>query len=212
MWKVFLMIFPNSKRINRYRLHIRTCIVFVLVLSWPVYGMTQTGLGTATGGTAKKLHITADKLVSDTNANYIIFSGNVTTVYDDTVILSDQLKVFYQDMTEDQNRMGEENIKKIVATGHVSIRMGDRTAQCDQAVYTAETKTIVLTGEDTRIQSGTDYITGKKITIDRNTGRITVDGSPDKRVNAVFAPQGTKTPEAFNIDEDHDDTGAEKSR
>lgn len=212
MWKVFSVIFQKSKRFHRYHFHIRISIFLILVFSWPVYGMTQADPGSATDGTTNKLRITADRLVSDTETNYIIFSGNVTTVYEDTVILSDQLKVFHQGMAEGQNRMGEENIIKIVATGHVSIRFGDRTALCDQAVYTAETKTIVLTGEDTRIQSGTDYITGKKITIDRNKGRITVDGNSDQRVNAVFAPQSVNTPELSDIKEKHDDTGTEKSR
>jgi lipopolysaccharide export system protein LptA len=208
MWKDFLVIFPKTYRINRFYFNSNAWIILALVWSLSTYTMAQTGPGVDEDIAGKELRITADRLVSDGNANYILFSGNVTTVYEDTMILSDQMKVFYENMEEGQDRMGEENIQKIVATGNVTIRFGDRTALCDQAVYTAKTKTIVLTGEDTRIQSGTDYISGKKITIDQNKDRITVDGSPDKRVNAVFAPKNTETIETGSI-EDHDDTGSE---
>jgi lipopolysaccharide export system protein LptA len=209
MWKDFSVILPGTQRINLIFPNISAWIILALIWSLTTHAMAQTGSGVDADIADKELRITADMLVSDGNANYILFSGNVITIYEDTTIVSDQMKVFYENMKEDQNRMGEENIQKIVATGHVSIRFGDRTARCDQAVYTAKTKTIVLTGEDTRIQSGTDYISGKKITIDQNNDRITVDGSPDKRVNAVFAPQQKTETIDPGGNKDHDDSGSE---
>ncbi|RJP42998.1 MAG: hypothetical protein C4548_07865 [Desulfobacteraceae bacterium] len=209
MWKDFSVILTRTHRINPLFTNISAWIIPVLIWLLSTHAMAESDPGVDAGIAGKELRITADRLVSDGKANYILFSGNVTTIYEDTIILSDQMKVYYENMEQGENRMGEENIQKIVATGHVSIQFGDRTARCDQAVYTAKTKTIVLTGEDTRIQSGTDYISGKKITIDQNNDRITVDGSQEKRVNAIFAPQQkTETIETGDI-EDHDDSGSE---
>jgi lipopolysaccharide export system protein LptA len=202
------LISAKPYRINRSRANVGAWFIIGLMLLWPIHGMTQTNAGEDDGARGKKIHITADKLVSDGNTNYIRFSGTVTTVYDDTTIHSDNMEVFYENMATDSNRMAEENIKKIVASGRVSIRFGERTAYCDQAVYMAATRTIVMTGENTRIQSGNDYITGKKITIDQNKGSATVDGGPDQRVNAVFRTQNTETIAPGTI-EDHDDAGAQ---
>ncbi len=156
----------------------------------------------------KQLHITADKLVSDGIKNYIVFTGDVKAVYDDTTIHADRLEVFYENTSEGADRMAEENIQKIIASDHVTIILGERTAECDRAVYTASDRTLIMTGETTRIQSGDDYISGEKITIDQTKGHITVDSGPGQRVNAVFLPQNAETTES-GIIEDHDDTDAE---
>jgi lipopolysaccharide transport protein LptA len=66
--------------------------------------------------------------------------------------------------------------------------MEGKTATCDQAVYQTATQSLTLTGENTRIQSGDNYITGNTVTIYQETGQIIVDGNDTKRVNAVFQP------------------------
>jgi len=137
----------------------------------------------------KTLHITSDKLISDRNSSNIIFTGNVNADYGGTTITADELNVTYIDDAGHQPRVSEEKIDKIIATGHVTIKFDKKTAYCDRAVYTAKTKTILLTGTDSRIQSGDNYITGDKITIEQSTGQIIVEGKPEKRVNAVFKPE-----------------------
>ena len=97
--------------------------------------------------------------------------------------------MFYLDGSDSQTQLSEEKIDKIVATGHVTIQFDDKTAYCDQAIYTAKTKTILMTGSDARMQSGENYISGDKITFDQFSGQIVVEGNPEKRVNAVFKPE-----------------------
>jgi lipopolysaccharide export system protein LptA len=208
MWKGFSVMSAKPDRNKRAQNRIYRWLVLLLIISWPGSGLALIDSGTEDDIRGRTLHITADKLVSDGSQNYIVFTGDVTAVYDDTTIHAEQLEVFYENTTEGAGRMAEENIQKIIASDRVTILFGDQTAECDRAVYTAADQTIVMTGETTRIQSGDDYISGKKITIDRNKGHIIVDSGPDQRVNAVFMPQSAGTTRSGTV-EDHDDTDAE---
>lgn len=136
----------------------------------------------------KKLHITADSLVASQNNQHIIFSGHVIALYELTTIMSDKLQVYYSDHV-DKEQLNNASVKKIIASGNVQIELEGKTAKCDQAVYLTSTNSLTLTGEETRLQSENSYITGNKIIIYQNTGQIIVDGSDDKRVNAVFQPE-----------------------
>lgn len=144
-----------------------------------------------TAANLTRLHITADSLVANQNARHIIFSGHVIALYDGKKITSDKLQVFYDDQagTVPIDTVDNSGIKKIIASGNVEIMFEDKTGLCDQAVYVAATNSMVLTGKEVRLQSQTSYITGSKITIYQDSGRIIVDGDNGKRVNAVFQPE-----------------------
>jgi lipopolysaccharide export system protein LptA len=172
---------------GRYDFMAVLMIIGLFMLFLPVAATSETlpGLGDSPG---TMLNITSDKLLSDRNSQYVLFSGNVVAVYGDKTISSDTLKVIYLAAPTDQSGLNGGKIDKIIATGNVVIKFDDKTAYCDQAVYTQETQTIQLTGKDARIKSDDNYITGEKITVRQLTGQVTVDGNPEKRVNAVFTP------------------------
>jgi len=136
----------------------------------------------------QKIHITADKLISDSNADYAEFIGNVRATQEDTVITADKLKIFFKKIPHDKKKpaVGEEAINKIVASGNVKIKFDNRVAVTRQAVYNTETGVLVLSGNNSRIVSGNNSISGEKITIYRTTGHINVESSDEKRVEAVF--------------------------
>jgi len=136
----------------------------------------------------EKLHISSDKLVSDTNANYILFSGNVTTTRGKYLITSDYVKILLSSESTDIDELSQDRINTIVANGNVTVQLDNKFAKCDKAVYNTETETIVLTGNDTRIYNESNYITGERITVHLDSEQIVIDGAPDKRVNAVFQP------------------------
>jgi len=170
-----------------------TIVGFVMliigVILVPIQGFGETGGELPSETVNKKLHITSDKLVSNQNELYITFIGHVKAIHGTTTLNSDRLRIFYSKNDSDKKAPGEENIKKIVATGNVTIEMKDGTAECDRAVYLTKTKTITLTGKNTRIRKEKNYITGEKITIHQDTGQIIVDSNSDARVNAVFQPE-----------------------
>jgi lipopolysaccharide export system protein LptA len=141
-----------------------------------------------------QIHVSADALISDRNANYAEFQGNVVTTQKGSVMHSDRLKIFY---TQDPNKKSSNDAKKqgsidkIIATGHVKIVMGDKTAWADKAVYTKSDDSILLSGGNPKILSGKSYLSGETIRVNRKTEEVfvnAVEGSfpaenkPKKRV------------------------------
>lgn len=134
------------------------------------------------------IHITSDRLISDNKAGYAEFIGNVKATQADTVITSDRLKIFYKKNIANKGPLSvsEESIHKIVANGNVEIKFDNRVATAHQAVYNTETMVLVLSGNDAKIISENDSISGEKITFYRTDGRINVESGNKKRVEAVF--------------------------
>ncbi len=137
-----------------------------------------------------KIHITANKLITDNKAMYADFIGNVKAVQDTAVIISDQLRIYYQKSSDDTKNDGldKESIKKVVASGNVTIKMDDKIAKSEKAVYITETETLILTGSGSKIQSDKNIVSGDKITLYRLEDRMTVESSADKRVEAIVFP------------------------
>ena len=140
----------------------------------------------------EKIHVVADMLTSDSETRFAEFSGNVRATQGNTVITSDRLKIFYSEsLAESKNLSADEGaVKRIVATGNVRISFDNRIATAQEAVYTSESKILVLSGPQSKITSGSDSITGEKITYNRSDGRITVESGRDSRVEAVFHSGG----------------------
>lgn len=136
----------------------------------------------------EKIHIIADTLVSESESNSFEFIGNVKATQGDAFITADRLKVFYDKNTDKKNQplAGEQSIKKIIAKGRVIIKFDDRIATTEQAVYTTETKILVLSGQNSKITRGNDTISGETITLYRADERIKVESGEEKRVEAVF--------------------------
>ena len=136
----------------------------------------------------KKIYITADKLIADSEVKCAEFIGNVRAVQEDTVITADRLKIFYKKV-EDNNKnltSDEGSIEKIISSGNVKINFDDKVAVAEHAVYTSETGVLVLTGPNSKVTSGTNFVSGEKITIYRAEDRMTVESGNEKRVEAVF--------------------------
>ncbi|MEA3415084.1 MAG: lipopolysaccharide transport periplasmic protein LptA [Thermodesulfobacteriota bacterium] len=137
---------------------------------------------------SNKIHITSDKLIADNEAMLAEFIGNVVAIRGTDVITADRLKIFYKKGVDKKEKpaAGEEMIKKIVANGNVVIKFDDKVARAQQAVYTAKTGIIVLTGPNSKVTSGNNFISGEKITMYRSDDRMIVEGGKEKRVEAVF--------------------------
>ena len=103
-------------------------------------------------------------------------------------IRSDTLKITYQ-RSADAGTKGvsdAESIEKIEAIGRVKIKSDNRRAETDRAEYRMKDDVIELIGENSFVTDGKNTLTGSKITWHRKTGEITVAGSDQKRVKAVF--------------------------
>ena len=134
----------------------------------------------------KKVYITSDSMIAESEARYAEFIGNVRAVQEDTVITADRLKIFYKKVEDNSLISDEESIEKIVSSGNVKINFDDKVAVAQHAVYTSETEVLVLTGPNSKVTSGTNSVSGEKITIYRAEDRMTVESGIEKRVEAVF--------------------------
>lgn len=141
----------------------------------------------------KKITITSDLLITDNDSGFAEFSGNVRAMQGTTVISSDRLKVFYVDDADSEKKItgGAEAIEKIVAIGNVNINFEDKKALSNEAEYTIATRTLVLSGPDSKVITDNESISGSVITFYRDSGRIKVEGGKNVRVEAIFFDTGS---------------------
>jgi len=164
-----------------------------LALFWGVAFMTPLTFAENTPqaqdqSEGEKIHITADRLTTDTEARWADFIGNVRAIQGTTVLTSDRLKIFYKQLSKADQEEGpnEASIERIIANGHVKLKFENRLAVSEQAVYISDTRVLVLTGPNSKITSGNNSVSGQKITLYREDGRIIVEGGTKDRVEAVF--------------------------
>ncbi len=168
-----------------------TLIIIVIIAGFMVNSVFAEGEDLKEN---KKIYITADKLIADSEARCAEFIGNVRAVQEDTIIIADRLKIFYKKVEDnDKNLTSDEgSIEKIVSSGNVKINFDDKVAVAEHAVYTSETGVFVLTGPDSKVTSGTNFVSGEKITLYRAEDRMTVESGNEKRVEAVFYSKENK--------------------
>jgi lipopolysaccharide export system protein LptA len=59
--------------------------------------------------------------------------------------------------------------------------------------------TVILSGETAKVISGKNSISGSKITLNRKSGQVKVEGSKNKRIKAEFYTKD-KASDAFKIE------------
>jgi len=134
-----------------------------------------------------KIRITSNRMNAVTRAKYAEFIGNVKAVQGSFILTSDVLRIYYSESSEKENKpVKKGSISKIVAKGNVHITSEDFTAVSDLALYLTGPMVLVLKGPNSKITSGENSIVGSKITYYRSDGRVKIEGTPEKRVVAVF--------------------------
>ena len=134
------------------------------------------------------IQIVADQLISYNDDKYAEFVGNVKVTQGEFTITSDKLRIYYQgELLEDEKKGGDEELlKKIIATGNVKISSEQYNAETDKAEYDTAEKTVILSGENSKVISGKNSISGSKITLNQKSGQVKVESSGAKRIKAEF--------------------------
>lgn len=146
--------------------------------------------------------IKADQLISNNEEKWAEFIGNVKVTQADMVINSDKLRIYYRGElldTEEKSNEKQDTLKKIVATGNVSIKTSKYTAETDKVEYDAGSMTITMIGDNSKVVSGKNSIAGSKIILYRKDNRIKVLGNQKKRVEATFFSGGSAS-DAFKVE------------
>lgn len=136
-----------------------------------------------------KIRITAQSLVTDNDARYAEFVGDVIATQGTSVITSDRLKIYYRG--SDDESAGDDSdsqgmIEKIVAEGNVFIRSESKVGQSERAEYLKDGGLLILSGKNSKVTSGNNSVMGSKITINRLTDKMVVEQDSNQRVEAVL--------------------------
>lgn len=166
--------------------------IFFIMWAWLTIGFgvtasaeNQPGLPVQTN--LEDLHATADKVIFDSAEHYAEMFGNVKVTQGQTVITSNILKIHYhkKHQIKPNQLPGDDTVDKIAAKGNVRIELDSGIALSDEAVYHTKTKELILTG-NAKLIRGENTISGSKITINRENGRVTVESSDKKPVEAFI--------------------------
>lgn len=136
----------------------------------------------------KQIEIIADQFTTNNEEKYMDFTGDVRARQGNFVITSERLRIFYKANPEGAETQGDnqESIKQIVASGDVKISSEKYKAEADLVEYDLDSEVLVLKGENSKIKSGKNLITGSIITVNRRNGQIKVERGAEKRVKALF--------------------------
>jgi lipopolysaccharide export system protein LptA len=157
---------------------------------------------------SEPIQIMADELISFNEEKYADFIGNVKVTQGEFTITSDKLRIHYRgELLDAEKKKSEEDIiKKIIATGNVKITSEQYKAQADKVEYDTATTTVILSGENSKVVSGKNSISGSIIRLNQKSGQVKVEGSATKRIKAEFFTKG-KTSDAFKIEKSKEEKG-----
>jgi len=155
-----------------------------LLMAWSSPLPAQTMDDTETPPPAGSTVITSDELHSDQNTHISIFTGKVVTVGTNFRMTCQEMTVYFAN---------DNKVTKIVATGDVVITQPDRVTHCGHAEYYHDSDTFVLTDQPV-ILDHKNQIIGTKITIERTSQKMTVDGGRSKVIISNESMGSTETP------------------
>ena len=116
------------------------------------------------------IDLTADRLEVQERADRAMFSGNVKVRQDELTLDTSRLTVAY-------SSSGGVQIKRLDASGGVTVRSPSETASGTFGIYDLDRKLITLVG-DVVLQREGSSISGQRLVIDLDSGRAIIDGGP----------------------------------
>lgn len=130
---------------------------------------------------ASPIKITADTFVVHEAQSEAIFTGNVVVVRTGLTVWADEVMVDY-------GEGGPENIKSLVATGHVRLKTDDQDATGERATFDPQTQILRLQGNVTVVNaSGT--LNGPELQVNLADNTTVFSGGKGGRVTGVFKTQ-----------------------
>jgi lipopolysaccharide export system protein LptA len=134
------------------------------------------------------VQVTADRMVSDTRSDQVVFTGNVEARRGDLYVKADRLEV-KQD--RDTKKMAQ-----MVAIGNVFIRRGAQSATAERATFFETEQKAVLTGNPHAWENNTE-VWGEEMVFLLAEGNMIVTGGTQRvRVQLLPAAEGPKLPPA----------------
>lgn len=132
---------------------------FLFLMLWAVPTMASPKATAIRGDTT----ITSSRMEYDYAHSSIIFDENVKISNPEYTMTCERLTVMLNSTND---------VKWIKASKNVILVNGDRSAKCDEAIYTKSDGKVVMTGSEVVVKRASDQMTGTKITIWLNDERV----------------------------------------
>lgn len=114
--------------------------------------------------------VAADRIEVQDRSDRAVFAGNVHVRQQELTLDTTRLTVAY-------SSAGSIQIRRLDASGGVTVKSPSETARGDFGIYDLDRKLITLVGAVQLNRAGSQ-INGQRLTIDLNSGRAVVDGGP----------------------------------
>ena len=150
--------------------------VLAVLAAGPVLGQASVGFGGLNHDTSLPVEVASDQLQIDQADGTAAFTGNVLITQGEMRLSAGAVKVLYA-----AGNAG--TISELHASGGVTLVNGAEAAESNEAVYSIDKGTVVMTG-DVILTQGGSALTSNKLVIDLNKGTGTMEG----RVRTVFQP------------------------
>lgn len=119
------------------------------------------------------VEITSERLEVDDTGGIATFIGDVIVIQGVMRLTAPRVRVEYTS--------GDGKIQQIHATQGVTMVNGEETAEGEEAVYSVDEGTVVMTG-DVIVTQGPNILSGQRLRVNLDTGMGTMDG----RVRTIF--------------------------
>lgn len=165
---------------------LRTAIIVLAAFVVPVLAFAQ-GAQVAFGGlkhdSSLPVEVSADSLEVNQTDGTAVFIGNVVIGQGDMRITAARVDVEYA--AQDTGSAGR--ISTMRASGGVAVVTGADAAQGNEALYTIDTGSIVMTG-DVVLTQGENALSGQRLVVNLEDGTGVMEG----RVKTIFQTGGSE--------------------
>jgi len=143
--------------------------------------------------------ITADQLVGHNKECEAVYTGNAEALQDTSRLRANEMDFYNKKLPNphpganaDANPTCGE-LDRMEAHGNVYYVTPDRVVKGDDAIYTADNTTIVMTGAEVVATQGQNVVSGTKLIINTTTGEATMVRGTG-RVRSVLYPKSDQKP------------------
>lgn len=160
-------MFPMNRRIAGPGILILAGLAFV---SAPVSGQ-EAGSALKGHDTSAPVDVAADRIEVQDRSDRAIFSGNVD-------VRQGQLKLDSQRLTVAYSSAGGIEIRRLEASGGVTLTSPSETARSQFAIYDLDQRLVTMIG-GVSLRRGDSNIQGGRLVLDLESGRAVMDGGTD---------------------------------
>jgi len=138
------------------------------------------------------VQVGGDNWHADQSVHTEYWDGRVEVQQDDARLRADHIKLIHAGGGPNGDSKSWGDVIRMEASGNVYYVTEDRTMTGDNAVYTKDDDTVVVTGAKVILKQGQNVMTGTRLVAHPNAGTSTFDSAPDSdnhgRVVAVLYP------------------------